>query len=126
MNYILSSTHISGVRHNDINPHNIMFRGSRSFLIDYNLSSKFDEEYKGATIVLYTSRRSMKKQVRNALDDWESFLYTMCALNDVQLKWFEEDAFLGRRKATIKQVEDMKDATHLTIVSTTSHIIFMV
>lgn len=68
----------------------------------------------------------MKNQVRNALDDFEGFLYTMCALNDVELQWFKVEPFLGlRKKAALKKCEDLKDATDLTIVSSatvTSHI----
>lgn len=115
----IHNSHVSGVRHNDIKPDNIMFRNSRSFLIDYNLGSKLNEKNSGGTLI-YSSRRSTKDEVRNALDDFEGFLYTMCALNNVELEWFKVEPFFGlKKRAAIKKFEKLKDATNLTIVSST-------
>lgn len=84
--------HSRGVRHDDIKPENILTSGFRSFLIDFNLSSKMKELGRGGSIA-YTARRAHLQQIRTATDDWESFLYTMCATNGIKLPWFDDKKF---------------------------------
>lgn len=114
--------HSFGVRHNDIEPENIMLRGFQSFLIDFNLSSKMSEQNDVGTF-LYTSRRchrmyeDKKGHLRNALDDYESFLYTMCKLSKVQLKWFKFSFDDMEPEEAFKLCGQMKNNTTDTIVS---------
>lgn len=114
--------HIFGVRHNDIEPENIMLRGFQSFVIDFNLGSKMSQNSDEGTF-LYTSRRchkihsDEKSHVRNAKDDWESFLYTMSKLHKVQLKWFKFPFNEMEPEQAFKLCGEMKDNTTDTIVS---------
>lgn len=77
-----------------------MLRGHRIFLIDFNLSSKMKDQSIGGTAqfasnALFTGKMNsieLKKQQGNkcsAIDDWESFLYTMCYINNIPLKWLQ-------------------------------------
>lgn len=53
-----------------------MFRRNRSFLIDFNLSSKILLQTHAGTIP-YASRRAHALDLRNPFDDMESFLYVL-------------------------------------------------
>lgn len=39
----------------------------------------------------YKPKRCHRGEKRLAIDDWESFFYSMCDLCDVPLKWFSEE-----------------------------------
>lgn len=109
--------HSCGVRHDDIKPENILTSGFRSFLIDFNLSSKMKELNQGGSME-YTSRRTHLNQIRTATDDWESFLYTMCRINEIKLHWFLEQNFDDiDPKDHVKRCWEMKNMTEDTIVS---------
>lgn len=115
--------HSLGVRHNDIQPENIMLRGFQSFLIDFNLGSKMSENSEKGTL-LYTSRRchkfhtDKKSHLPNAKDDWESFLYTMSKLLKIQYKWFKFPFHEMEPEQAFKLCGEMKENTTDTIVST--------
>lgn len=114
--------HAHGVRHNDIEPKNILLRRFQSFLIDFNLGSIMSSNSDKGTF-LYTSRRCHKVHkdndghVRNALDDWESFLYSMSKVLKVQLKWFKFPFHKMEREHAFELCGKMKDNTTDTIVS---------
>lgn len=94
-----------------------MFRGHRTFLIDFNTSAKLNETTAAGTIKFLARRFFNKDRLRYPVDDWESFLYTMCELNNVPLKWFDETQFKGSDSKTAnKMVMLMKNDTQHTIV----------
>lgn len=118
--------HSCGVRHDDIKPENIMLRKHRSFLIDFNISSKMKDHNNGGSLE-YTSRKAHKRQTRSATDDWESFLYTMCRLNSVPLHWFLEANFDEiDTKDYLEEYGILKDMTNDTIVGYLEHKQFLV
>lgn len=99
--------HIHGVRHDDIKADNIMLLKHRSFIVDLNASSKMHEINYAGTLE-FLSRRGERGELRNALDDWESFLYSMCELNKIDLAWFEEE--------NSEKYGELKSKTNETIV----------
>lgn len=102
--------HSRKIRHDDIKPDNIMFRKHRSFLIDFNLSSKFNETNSSGTFGFLPRSAYLNIAERTPLDDWESFLYTMSKVNKVDLEWFDKDFIETRRMCGI-----MKQKTNETI-----------
>lgn len=109
--------HSRGVRHDDIKPENIMLRKYRSYLIDFNMSSKLKESSNSGSID-YTARTLHSRKTRSATDDWESFLYSMCRLNEVPLEWFDEKILDGiDSKDYIEVYGTLKYKTNDTIVS---------
>lgn len=109
--------HSRGVRHDDIKPSNIIIHADRSFLIDFGLSKKINEHGNGGTFC-FMSRNGIENKTRTAKDDWESFLYSMCFLNDVNLSWFNEKHFLYLDSDEQCQMsKEMKAKTNVTIVS---------
>lgn len=44
-------------------------------------------EFGNGTTLEYASRQYHNNQIRNAISDWESFLYTICTINYVKLDW---------------------------------------
>lgn len=53
---------------------------------------------------------------RTALDDWESFLYALCEVNKVDLKWFDRKQFFRIRVDESRRIcGDMKKNTSETI-----------
>lgn len=109
--------HSCGVRHDDVKPENIMLRGHRSFLIDFNTSAKLAETTSAGTRKFLARRFFNQDRLRYPVDDWESFLYSMCELNNVPLKWFDERPFKGLdSKAANKMLMMMKNDTEDTLV----------
>lgn len=83
--------HSRGVRHDNIDPRNIMLHHmNQIFLINLNSGSRMYEDNRCGT-PKYAARAYHKAEIRTALDDWESFLYTMCDVYDIQLYWFSRD-----------------------------------
>lgn len=88
----------------------------RSFIIDLNASSKMHEISHAGTFE-YLSRRGERGELRNALDDWESFLYSICELNKVDLAWFDEE--------TSENYGALKNKTNETIVCARIRIVYI-
>lgn len=58
--------HSHGIRHDDIKPGNVMFLNNKSFLIDFNLSSKMLEPLKGTTVT-FVSRAYHEGKTHNKI-----------------------------------------------------------
>lgn len=84
--------HSHGIRHDNINPQNIMLhRVSQTFLINFNSGSRMYKDNNQCGTPKYAARAYHKGETRTALSDWESFLFTMCDLYDIQLFWFSRE-----------------------------------
>lgn len=96
-----------------------MFRGHRSFLIDFNLSSKILQKKHGGTIEYY-SRKVHSFQLRTPMDDLESFLYVLCEINFVKLKFLPSMGFdISDSLKAFRDAGEMKCKANDTIVSIT-------
>lgn len=106
----LQGVHERGVLHLDVKPANILFDGSYH-LVDFG-SARFmdagpdtdaedldspDEEYP------FISRRVEKGEEPNIIDDYESLMYTICAVAG-ELPWLNEDwSHVAGRVRTLKK-----------------------
>lgn len=81
--------HSHGIRHDNINPRNIMLHVNQTFLINFHSGARMYEDNYGGT-PKYAARAYHRGQIRTALDDWESFFFTICDLYDIQLSWFSD------------------------------------
>lgn len=80
------------------------------FITDFDLASKMTEDNNGVTFSLAPLRYHQEKN-RVAMDDWESFLFTMCNMAVVPLDWFNVEVDLKTKKgraAAKKLLGDMK------------------
>lgn len=84
--------HSHGIRHDDLKPDNIMTRSYQSFLIDYNLGSKMNDDMQLCRY-RYRPRRMHFSDMnpRSPIDDFESFFYVLAEICDVPLKWFSDE-----------------------------------
>lgn len=110
--------HSHGVRHDDIKPDNIMLRKHKSFLIDFNYSSKL-MEFNDIRTAKYSSRSADENKLRSAIDDWESFLYSLCFLNNIDLMWFSKTNRIFRDPSELSEwyLIMSKEQTDMTTVS---------
>lgn len=68
------------------------------------------EDNDGATFSMAPLRYHQEKR-RVPMDDWESFLFTICDMASVPLQWFDVDVDLKTprgKEAAMKLVGDMK------------------
>lgn len=84
---------------------------------DFNMSAKMAELSYFCT-VLYASRRYHQRQLRYAIDDIESFFYSMLHMVGVPLKWFKAE----HRDKTFEQRDqlfgELKSETQVVRVKT--------
>lgn len=99
--------HSHGIRHDNINPQNIMLRMNQTFLIDFNCGSKMYVDNNHCGTSKYAARAYHKGETRTALSDWESFLFTMCDLYDIQLYWFSHDVSNDKDYFKFKNMTDV-------------------
>lgn len=88
--------HSHGIRHDDVKPDNIMTRSFQTFLIDYNLGSKMNDDTNLCTSEYMPRRMHFTDRNRMAIDDFESFFYGMANICEVPLKWFKYKNFSER------------------------------
>lgn len=63
-------------------------------MVDFNKSSKVNLFSNDGTLK-FLPRRVHTKQLRRPIEDWESFLYTICYIQFVELGWFFGSEFDG-------------------------------
>lgn len=101
----------------------MIFKENNFFLFhliaDFDKASRMMEDNKGQSILMAPLRFHIN-QNRVAMDDWESFLYTICDLSGVSLEWFDKslpDKMMIDKKGTKQLIGDMKANRTRTLVS---------
>lgn len=107
--------HSCGIRHDDIKPDNIMVQKWRSYLIDFNMSSRMAKDNHGYNLV-FASRRLHKNKRRFAIDDFESFLFSMLYILKVPLDIFLTRSIFDRIFAN-RFYKNSKQKTNKILVS---------
>lgn len=62
----------------------------------------------------YKPRRTHRNRKRKAIDDWESFFYAMCFLNDIQI-FDDEVDFLDETGQNQKYYEAKRDIVNIYV-----------
>lgn len=64
----------------------------------------------------FLSRRGHKNQLRKPIDDWESFLYSMCFISFLELGWFFGYQFDGMQTEEALTAYGLKkEQTNVTV-----------
>lgn len=75
------------------------------------------DELSGGGTLNFASRMYHKEKVRCAMDNFESFLYTICYLNLLELQWFSTTEYCYPNDSiVINECRDLKEDTDHTFV----------
>lgn len=90
---------------------------------DFDCASKMKEDNRRRTIE-FASLRHHQRSRRVSMDDWESYLYTLCYLLSIPLDWFRTDvtdATKNDKKATFELFGKLKSNRTKILVSIRIH-----